>query len=148
MPPAKASGFPSSLWQLRVLAVVAIFLGIKFLLPEVMPWVLAQPQQFEWSQIIRISGAVLYFVCGIGLLALRNWARYVLIGLMAWLVPYVCMTFVAYIDRLLRGATVLWHFELLAFLIVATGLFPFSALWILTRPDIVELFRKRSRPIT
>ena len=136
---------PLPSWQVRFLGCVAIFMGLWFLSSIVVSWlsyksVVLKPEPLGLSQLVQIAGVLLYLVCGVGLLRYRNWARYLFIALMVWLLPYICKCYIVFAYRLLHGGVFVWWYEILASLVLATGVLPFYAIWTLTRSNVKKLF--------
>ena len=72
-----------------------------------------------WTRMIHIGGAFLYLVCGLGLLYLKPWARYLFIILMFTLTINAGKNIYIYIYRLLQPSGVIfWPFEILGALIL------------------------------
>ena len=134
----------------RFLGWAAIVMGVWFLFSSVVFGLIFKPSVIEppvvpirdW--IFGLGGATFYFLCGVGLLALRNWARYGFIVLMAWLLPYICKSYIAFAYRLLHGGVFVRWYEVLASLVLAAGILPFYAIWLLTRFHIRKAFIERN----
>ena len=135
--------------QVRVVGSIAISMGCWFLLSMVVSLVsyksVALPaERIGWFRLLQITGIALYFICGVGLMRYRNWARYLFIALTLWSVPYTGKCYFIFAYRLRYGGVAFWWYEVLGFLVAIAQLFPFWALWILTRPQVKNLFTPSS----
>lgn len=136
----------------RLLGWIAIVMGVWFLFSTVISRLIFKQSVIEPTPTISLSvlasglgGFVLYILCGIGLLKLRNWARYGFIALMAWLLPYACTSWFVFVYRLLQpGGVLTWHIEIVnALLFLPLIVLPFYVFWVLTRPGVKDLFVKK-----
>jgi len=131
-------------WRILLLGIAIIVMGLWFLVAHIISWVVYEQHLDLASRFFQIGGGLLHIGCGVGLLKWQNWARYLFIILMIRILPHILQTSIAYADRLLRGATVAWFFEVPTFLVLAAAwVLILYGPWVLTRPKIKGAFSAR-----
>lgn len=118
----------------RFYGVVAIIMGVFFIYQNIMSnFILNSPASILWK-IVLGAGAILYIICGIGILRHKKWAIVVFLLLMLYFLYTTLFAMYVFAYRISKGGITSIYLELLIFvwLLLSVSL-PISTFWIFLR---------------
>jgi len=132
-------------WHLkiiRLLGIIAIIMGIWFVVHYSISYIYFDKKLSIYYSIYQPIGAILYIICGVGILRVKNWARYVFIGLMVYYFCRVITVTQLYVNRLMQKRIIGWIPEIfIAAVVLISLIFPIISVWFLNINKVKKCFK-------